>query len=163
DDLHLVVLLEGGGEAQADVAAAGDDDAARRVVGVAQFAHDAADVVARGQEEYLIPLLHHRVALGRNGAPVAVDGDHAHLHLGQVARQFAQALTDQQAVALRATLMSASPAPALSSTVGWAALPATVRTSSRSCRSRSTSSFTSTTVTSLASSRDRWSAAVRPT
>src|SRR2546430_6016249 len=25
---------------------------------LAQFAHDAADVVARGQEEYLIPLLH---------------------------------------------------------------------------------------------------------
>src|SRR2546430_5508216 len=45
-----------------------------------------------------------------------------------------------------ATMMSASAAPALSSTVGWAALPATVRTSSRSCRSRSTSSFRSTTV-----------------
>src|ERR1700687_5283152 len=35
--------------------------------------------------------------------------------------------------------------------------------SSRSCRSRRTSSLTSTTVTSLAGSRDRWYAAVRPT
>src|SRR6185436_1804220 len=35
--------------------------------------------------------------------------------------------------------------------------------SRRSCRSRSTSSFVSTTVTSLDSSRDRWYAAVRPT
>src|SRR6187399_874488 len=35
--------------------------------------------------------------------------------------------------------------------------------SRRSCRSRNTSSLVSTTVTSLASSRDRWYAAVRPT
>jgi hypothetical protein len=62
-----------------------------------------------------------------------------------------------------ATSRSASPAPAASSTVGWAALPTTVRTSSRSCRSRSASSFTSTTVTSFASSRERCAAAVRPT
>ena len=36
-----------------------------------------------------------------------------------------------------ATMMSASAAPAASSTVGYEALPATVRMSSRSCRSRS--------------------------
>src|ERR1700681_2583608 len=35
--------------------------------------------------------------------------------------------------------------------------------SSRSCRSRRMSSLVSTTVTSLAGSRDRWYAAVRPT
>ena len=40
-----------------------------------------------------------------------------------------------------ATMMSASRAPAASSTSGCDALPATVRMSSRSCRSRSTSSF----------------------
>src|SRR5688572_1743423 len=62
-----------------------------------------------------------------------------------------------------ATSMSAPAAPACSSVRGLAALPRTVRMSSRSCRSRSTSSSISTTVTSLASSRARWYAAVRPT
>jgi len=69
DDLHLVVRLERLGEAEADVAAAGDDDAPRRVVGVAQFAHDAADVVARRQEEYLVALLHDGVTLGATPRP----------------------------------------------------------------------------------------------
>ncbi len=64
---------------------------------------------------------------------------------------------------VRATRMSASCAPAASRTVGCEALPTTVRTSRRSCRSRSMSSFVSTTVTSLASSRERWKAAVLPT
>src|SRR5882724_10608676 len=101
DDLHLVVRLERLGEAEADVAAAGDDDAPRRVVGVAQFAHDATYVVARRQEEYLVALLHDGVTLGGNAAAVTVDGDHAHLHLGQMPLQLAQALTDQEAVAPR--------------------------------------------------------------
>src|SRR6185437_12065849 len=64
---------------------------------------------------------------------------------------------------VRATMISASAAPAASSTGGYAALPTTVCTSSRSCRSRNTSSLTSTTVTSLASSRERCRATVRPT
>ena len=62
-----------------------------------------------------------------------------------------------------ATMMSASAAPAASNTVGYEAFPATVRMSSRSWRSRRISSSRSTTVTSLASSRERWWAAVRPT
>src|SRR5205807_1903788 len=73
-----------------------------------------------------------------------------------------QAIMFTSSLEVSATMMSASAVPAASSTEGWAALPATVRTSSRSWSSRSTSSFTSTTVTSLASSRERWSAAVRP-
>src|SRR6185437_427214 len=64
---------------------------------------------------------------------------------------------------VRATMISASAAPAASSTGGYAALPTTVWISRRSCRSRSTSSLTSTTVTSFASSRERCRATVRPT
>src|ERR1700733_16019262 len=62
-----------------------------------------------------------------------------------------------------ATSTSVSAMPAASSTVGYEAWPATARTSSRACRSRRMSSLVSTTVTSLAGSRDRWYAAVRPT
>ena len=62
-----------------------------------------------------------------------------------------------------ATSMSVSAMPAASSTDGKEALPATVRTSTRLCSSRSTSSLLSTTVTSLAGSRARLCAAVRPT
>src|SRR5258708_28436185 len=74
-----------------------------------------------------------------------------------------QAIMSTSSEEVSATTISASAAPALSSTTGWAALPATVRTSSRSWSSRSASSFISTTVTSFASSRERCSAAVRPT
>jgi hypothetical protein len=55
-----------------------------------------------------------------------------------------------------ATIMSADSAPAWVSVRGLEALPATVRMSMRSCRSRSSSSSVSTTVTSFASSRARW-------
>ena len=54
DQLHLVALLERLRQAEADVAAAGDDDAARRVIAVAHLGHDAADVVAGGEEEHLV-------------------------------------------------------------------------------------------------------------
>src|SRR5580704_4839171 len=74
-----------------------------------------------------------------------------------------QATRFTSSLEVSATMISASAAPAASSTVGCAALPATVRTSRRSCTSRSTSSLRSTTVTSLASSRDSACAAVRPT
>src|ERR1700704_5698565 len=62
-----------------------------------------------------------------------------------------------------ATRISVAAVPAASRMRGLAALPFPVRMSSRSCRSRKTSSFTSMTVTSFASSRERWYAAVRPT
>jgi hypothetical protein len=55
-----------------------------------------------------------------------------------------------------ATRMSLSTMPAASSTAGNDAFPATVRTSSRVCRSRSASSSVSTMVTSFAGSRERW-------
>jgi hypothetical protein len=55
-----------------------------------------------------------------------------------------------------ATIMSADSAPACCRVLGLAALPATVRMSMRSCRSRNRSSSRSTTVTSFASSRARW-------
>src|SRR5580700_8415885 len=74
-----------------------------------------------------------------------------------------QAIMLTSSLEVSATMISASAAPAFSSTFGCAALPATARTSSRSCRSRRMSSLVSTTVTSLAGSRDRWYAAVRPT
>ena len=51
---------------------------------LAQLAHDAADVVARGEEEHLVAVLDDRVALGRDAAAVAVDGHDARLDLGQV-------------------------------------------------------------------------------
>src|ERR1700721_1141338 len=62
-----------------------------------------------------------------------------------------------------ATRTSVPAMPAASRTCGLAALPFTVRMSSRSCRSRRISSFVSMTVTSFAPSRERWYAAVRPT
>src|SRR5271156_1099365 len=62
-----------------------------------------------------------------------------------------------------ATRTSVPAMPAASRTCGLAALPFTVRMSSRSCRSRRISSFVSMTVTSFAPSRARWYAAVRPT
>src|SRR5580704_11088304 len=64
---------------------------------------------------------------------------------------------------VRATRMSVAAMPAASRMRGLAALPLTVRMSRRSCRSRKISSFVSMTVTSFASSRERWYAAVRPT
>src|ERR1700675_328349 len=62
-----------------------------------------------------------------------------------------------------ATRISVAAIPAASRMRGLAALPFTVRMSSRSCRSRKISSLLSMTVTSFASSRERWYAAVRPT
>jgi hypothetical protein len=54
-----------------------------------------------------------------------------------------------------ATRISVAAIRAASRMRGLAALPFTVRMSSRSCRSRRISSFTSMTVTSFASSRER--------
>jgi len=54
-----------------------------------------------------------------------------------------------------ATRMSVPAMPAASRIFGLAALPFTVRMSSRSCKSRRISSFISMTVTSFASSRER--------
>ena len=257
DELDLVAVLDALREPQADVAAARDHDALHRVLDAAQLAHDLAHVLGGGDEEHLVVVLDHRVALGRDAAAVAVDRDDARVDVRQVLAQGAQLLADQRAAADRldpdqphaavgevehlqrarvadqpldvlgdqllgadvdvhreasavrrrsvrrtaprgpctrasgcARSWSAcgtasrrsgrrpcslrrcwsarracrrSAAPACSSTFGWAALPATVRMSRRSCRSRSSSSLVSTTVTSLASSRARWYAAVRPT
>src|SRR5690606_17217765 len=66
-------------------------------------------------------------------------------------------------LSVSAMTMSAPFAPARSRTSGYAALPTTVRTSSRSCSSRSTSGLRSTIVTSFASSRARLNATVVPT
>src|ERR1700722_20192065 len=64
---------------------------------------------------------------------------------------------------VNATRISVAAIPAASRMRGLAALPFTVRMSRRSCRSRRISSFVSMTVTSFASSRERWYAAVRQT
>jgi hypothetical protein len=66
-----------------------------------------------------------------------------------------QAVMFTSSLLVRAMKMSASRAPAASRMLGWDALPTTVRMSMRSCRSRSSSSLMSTTVTSLAGSRAR--------
>ena len=99
DELHLVVLLQRLREAEADVAAAGDDDAPHRIFVFAHLAHDAADVVARGEEEHLIAVFDDRVAVGRDAAAVAVDRHDARLDLRQVLAQLAQLLADEQAAA----------------------------------------------------------------
>jgi hypothetical protein len=65
----------------------------------------------------------------------------------------ANMLTSSELVS--ATRMSVRAMPAASRIRGLAALPLTVRISSRSCRSRKISSFVSTMVTSFACSRDR--------
>ena len=62
DQLHLVALLERACQAQADVAAAGDHQRPHRILAAAQFRHDAADVLGRGDEEDLVVLVDDRVA-----------------------------------------------------------------------------------------------------
>ncbi len=99
DELHLVGLLERLGQAEAHVAAAGDDDAPRRVVAVAHLGHGAADVLLRGQEEHLVTLDDDRIALRSNAAAVAVDRHDAQRDVGQVAGQLAQGVPDQEAAA----------------------------------------------------------------
>src|SRR5476649_1035069 len=74
-----------------------------------------------------------------------------------------QATIFTSSLLVRAMRMSVSAMPAASSTEGYEALPATARTSMRSWSSRSAGSLTSTTVTSLAGSRARAYAALRPT
>ncbi len=53
----------------------------------------------RREEEHLVAFLDDRVAFRRNAAAAAVDGDHPRLHAGQMLRQLAQAMADQQAAA----------------------------------------------------------------
>jgi hypothetical protein len=62
-----VVLLDGLGEAQADVAAAGDDDPADRLVHAAQLGHHPADVGGGGDDEDFVAALDDGVAGRRDG------------------------------------------------------------------------------------------------
>ncbi len=217
----------------------------RRILAAAQLAHDAADILARGEEEHLVAVLDDGVARRaarsfrrdrsrrraprqsgnvlaqraqrladqqalpaararrpaapgrrRNPAPAArrdsemqardVLGDQLlgadpHVHRERVlaeqllarrctrrtrtrailfgVRYSVQAIWQASmltsSLLVSATRMSVSAMPAASRIRGMARVAATVRISSRSCRSRRMSSFVSTTVTSLACSRER--------
>ena len=102
DELDLVVLLERLGEPEADVAAARDHQAPHRCSSFAHLAHDAAEIVARRDEEDLVALLDHGVAAGRDAAAGAIDRGDARLDVAHVLAQRAQLLPDQQAALMRA-------------------------------------------------------------
>src|SRR5690606_13478474 len=79
DDLDIVRRLERPREAQADVAAARDHDAAYRIVELAHLAQHAADVLARGDEEDLVAFLDDGIAVRDDAAPASIDRDDAAL------------------------------------------------------------------------------------
>ena len=83
DELDLVVGLECARQAQADVAAAGEQHALHRLVRLAQLAHHLADVLAGGDEEDFVvglddggPLGDDRPALPEDGRDPRVDPRH---------------------------------------------------------------------------------------
>ena len=102
DDLDLVAAFERSREIEADVAAAGDHDLARRLVELAHLAQHGAYVFARGDEEHLVAFLDDGVAVGDDALAAAVDRDDAALDVRDVLRQVAQRMADERAAAIRA-------------------------------------------------------------
>ena len=93
----LVPVLEGMGKPLTDIAAPADEDA---LVGFDQgleFAHHRLDVVTGGNEEHLVPVFNHRVALGHDRPVFAEDGRHPGIDLGHVGAQVRQLMAHQRA------------------------------------------------------------------
>jgi hypothetical protein len=84
DDLDLILLLQRQGEAQADVAPAGDHQALHRLVHLAQLAHHLPDVLGVGDAEHLVAGLHDGVAVGDDRLVAAEDRRHARVDVGQM-------------------------------------------------------------------------------
>jgi len=99
DELHLVVRLERLGEAEADVAAAGDHHPLHRILCLAHLAHHQTDVLASGEEKYLVAVLDHGIAPRHDALAIAVDRRHARVGVRDMLAQRAQLLTHEQAAA----------------------------------------------------------------
>ncbi len=100
DDLDLVGLLERERQAHADIAAAGDHDAAHRVLEAPHLAHEHTNVLAVGDEENLVALLDHRIAVRQHGFTLAIDRRNAAFGIRDVLFERRDALADEQAVAI---------------------------------------------------------------
>src|SRR6267378_5730943 len=95
DDLDRVVALDRTREAQSDVAAPRDHDPSHRLVHAPQLVHDLADVFRGGETKYLVPGLHHGIALGQNRAVTAKYGGDARVHGRNVLPEILQRMADQ--------------------------------------------------------------------
>src|SRR5690606_32446357 len=83
DDAHAVAFVgQLAGQAQADVAAAGDHDAAHGLLGLAQLAHGAARMAGVDHQHHFVARRDDGAAVGLQGPAVAHHVDHARRHVG---------------------------------------------------------------------------------
>ena len=99
DQFHLIALLERAGEAQADVAAAGDHQPPHRILAAPQLRQHAPQVILGRDEEDLVVLFDDGIADGRHQPVIAIDRGDTGLGIGQVLLQRPQLAAHQQSVA----------------------------------------------------------------
>src|ERR1700676_210216 len=95
DEFYLIPVLQFARQAYADVAAARNDHAARGRFFAAQLLHDHANILARGEEKYLVAILDDRVALRLDALAGPIDGGAPRVRRGNVLAQGTQRLTHQ--------------------------------------------------------------------
>jgi hypothetical protein len=96
--LHLVAVLDGHGQPQADIPATGQYHPLHRLVQLAQLAHHAADMLVGGDEEDFVINLDDSIAARHDGFAAPEDCRNAGIGSGKVLLEFTQFVTDQRAV-----------------------------------------------------------------